>query len=922
MAAVEGAEDEIAASLTGREEQVAIAAINGPDAVVVSGDEDAVAAIAELWSDRGRRVKRLVVSHAFHSPRMEPMLAEFGRSLEGIELAQPRIPVVSNVSGELAGEEIATAGYWVRHVREAVRFMDGVGTLAAKGVSRYLELGPDGVLTALAETCLAAAGGEDAPADRSTFATVLRGDRPEPATLLAALGAVHVAGADVDWSVLFAGTEAKRVPLPTYAFQRERFWVEVRAAAGDVSAAGLGTADHPLLGASVALAGADERLLTGLLSLEDHPWLSDHVSCGALALPGAVLAELALAAGEEVGCRRVERLTLEEPLVLASGGAVQLQVAVGAPGEDGRRELALYSRPRGDGEWSRHARGAIVPAATDAAAAVPELAVWPPEDADPLSVEAIYDAAAGRGLVHGPAFQGVRAAWRRGEELFAEVELGEDQAGDAGRFGIHPALLDAALHCAGDDRDGDPLMPAEWRGMTLDAAGANALRVRVVPSGDGIALAAVDATGMPVLSVETLVREPLDRAALAAAAACGAGAADAGGTSAPPAARQRRVAAGSLRGRLDSTPEAERDAVALEIVAGIVAAVLGFASADAVEPDKTFLEMGVDSLGALQLRNRLGQASGLTLAPTLAFDQPTPRAVALHLTTLLTRTDAAAAEVSAAGQGSGTLTALVRHASADGKILEAIGLLAEAAKFRPAFASAGELPAQPPRPPLTAGEAPRLICLPSFVAGAGPFQFARFAQSFAGRRSVSALSLPGFADGEPVPASWSAAIEALAASVRAVAGGDPVVLLGHSAGGMLAHAIAEWLEDEGDGPAGVVLIDTYATQGDEWNSVMASAMAPLFGPGMETFPLESSLLTMGAYWRLIPEWEPRDIAAPGLFLRAAQPLGDAYERGLLPAWQLPETILEVPGDHFGVIGDRAESTARAVDEWLAEKGIG
>jgi pimeloyl-ACP methyl ester carboxylesterase len=155
--------------------------------------------------------------------------------------------------------------------------------------------------------------------------------------------------------------------------------------------------------------------------------------------------------------------------------------------------------------------------------------------------------------------------------------------------------------------------------------------------------------------------------------------------------------------------------------------------------------------------------------------------------------------------------------------------------------------------------------------------------------------------------------------VRAVAGADPFVLLGHSAGGMLAHAIAERLEDEGNGPAGVVLLDTYATQGEEWNRVMAVAMAPLFDPSMEQFPLDENLLTMGAYWRLIPEWEPREIAAPGLFLRAAQPLGDAFERGLLPDWQLPETILEVPGDHFGVIGDCSDSTARAIDAWLADR---
>ncbi|WP_437044489.1 type I polyketide synthase, partial [Streptomyces angustmyceticus] len=215
MVSLQASEAEVLPLLEGHEQQVSIAAVNGPQAVVVSGAESAVAEIAGHFQEDGRKVKRLRVSHAFHSPLMEPMLDEFRTVAESVVFAQPRIPVVSNVTGELAAaEQLTSPDYWVRHVREAVRFADGVRWLEEQGVTRFLEIGPDGTLTAMAQGCADSADLLVIPA--------LRKDRLESEALVAAISGMFVNGAEVQWDALFPG--ARRVDLPTYAFQHERFW--------------------------------------------------------------------------------------------------------------------------------------------------------------------------------------------------------------------------------------------------------------------------------------------------------------------------------------------------------------------------------------------------------------------------------------------------------------------------------------------------------------------------------------------------------------------------------------------------------------------------------------------------------------------------------------------------------------------------
>ncbi|MFD7505221.1 type I polyketide synthase [Streptomyces sp. NPDC059850] len=504
MIAVQASEEEVLPLVGGG---VSIAALNGPTSVVIAGDDDAVAEVAASFEQQGRKTKRLTVSHAFHSPRMDGMLDAFRQVARGLSYEAPRIPIVSNLTGEVVStEDITSPDFWVRHVREAVRFLDGVRTLEAKGVTTFIELGPDGVLTAMAQECVT---GEDA-----AFITALRKDRPEAEALTTAVARAHVRGVAVDWAGFFAGTGADRVDLPTYAFQHERFWLEPSAAAvGDVALVGLELAGHPLLGAAVPLADSDGLVFTGRLGVDTHPWLADHAVRGAVLVPGTAFVELAVRAGDQVGCDLLDELTLHAPLVLPARGGVRLQVALGAPDDTGRRPLTVLSRAEDasvEEPWTRHADGVLV-----AGAPRPEFALtaWPPPGAEAVRTEELYATLADAGLRYGPAFQGLTGAWREGNELFVEARLDDSVASGAQDYGLHPALFDSALHALGllgpaDGEQGG--LPFVWNGVSVYASGASALRVRLVLRGaDGVRLEIADSTGAPVAGVDSLVLRPV-----------------------------------------------------------------------------------------------------------------------------------------------------------------------------------------------------------------------------------------------------------------------------------------------------------------------------------------------------------------------------------------------------------------------------
>ncbi|MEV7089935.1 SDR family NAD(P)-dependent oxidoreductase [Streptomyces sp. NPDC093085] len=1479
---------------------VDIAALNGPRATVLSGDRDAVAEAAAWWEGQGRRVTRLKVSHAFHSHLMEPMLAEFAEVTAGLVYGEARIPVVSNVTGRIAGPELSTPGYWVRQVRAAVRFEGSIRWLRDEGFTHFLEVGPDATLSALAQECLDAPEGAEgaARASGTGAAVVLRTlDRrtPEPETLVRALAALHTLGLPVDWAALFAGRGAELTALPTYPFQRERYWLDADpvppATAPPATAAPPGPR-HPLLGAELRPAGEGGALLASVLSTAAHPWLADHRIGGTLLLPGTAFLDMALYAGRLLGHDLVGELVLHTPLTLPEPGAVTVRVTVSGPGSSaGQRTVRIESRP-GDGRthaedtWACHATGTLGSAPRqggedggDGHTATPR-APWPPPGAVPLPVdrspapEGFYARLAEGGLGYGPAFRGLRTAWRTPDgELLAEVALPGTPVNapanareDATSYALHPALLDAALHTvllpgalphAGPDgerggeengkRDGEesgeqagaagPLrVPFAWSGVRLSGPGASALRVRLTPDGpDRMALTATDPSGAPVLSAASVVLRPLtgparpvtragdedalfrlawarpaqqapdvgpertperaprlvvvgacppertatlrgsgaepepypDLAALArslaatgaappdtALACCPPGSGDlvadahaagrwalelvrgwlaeeryagarlalvtrdavavdgretvpglaqatawglvrsaqeehpgrfllldlaegeaagrrlpealasgepqlalrADGAYTPrlvPAAPASPAAPGTAPGG-EGTPRpldpegtalvtgggflgrlvarhlvtghgarhlllasrrgtdapgtealrteltalgasvqvaacdvGDREALA-ELLAGVdedhpltavvhtagvlddgvvsaltpdrltgvfrpkvdaavhlhdltagrdlalfvlfssVAGVLGpagqanyaaanafldalathrrrahgrpalslawgpwqeeggmtarltevsrrrigrsglvplapdeglalldracategsalvtarldpewwgpsgggateppppllrglvqgaqgaqeirgtrlrpygdgteprpaagapggrtaeerarhlgdpldlvrteaafvlghAAGAGAVAPDQELAELGLDSLTAVELRNRLAAATGLPLPATLLFDHTTPAALAAYLRERLPAEPAPPGgpqEQDGARhpdndrnhvpnhvpnqdqhqhQGrdqeaeTDSVAALFRRACRAGDAYRGMALLTVAARLRPTFGAEGPS-GRAPRPVrlASAGPAgqgpgnPGIICFPAFSALSGPHEYARFAAALQGVRTVTALPNPGFVAGEPLPESVAALVELQTAATLEAAAGGPVVLLGRSAGGWLAHEVAGRLERQGAGPVAVVLLDTYSSgsSGDAGTALGAALIAPLARDGGPAAGA-SRLTAMGGYQDLFAEWSPAPVAAPVLFVGAAEPLAPVAG-GEVPArasWELPHTALTTPGDHFSLLEAHAEATAHAVQGWLA-----
>ncbi|MET8999472.1 type I polyketide synthase [Amycolatopsis sp. NPDC004169] len=1286
---------------------VSLAAVNAPDAVVFSGTTEAVSALEAVLVAEGVKTSRLRVSHAFHSALMEPMLAGFAEIAAGLTYHEPRIPLCSTVSG--AFDEPLTSEYWVRQVREAVRFAPAVRSLLDAGAGLFLELGPDAVLTAMTRATLAA--------DPTASASVVAGSRRttgEPEQLVTALATVHCAGRAVRWADFFGARP--QVTLPTYPFEHERFWL--LPAEADVPLAGADSADHPLLRAQVQLAGTDEWLFTGRLSLRSHPWLADHTVHGTVLLPGTGFVELALAAGARLGVPRLAELALEAPLAVPADSGVDLQLAVGEPDADGHRTVTVHARAAD--VWVRHARGLLTPAGP---AAAPDWS-WPPVAAERVDAHQLYRALGDRGFGYGTASTGVRAAWSRAEEVFAEVAL---DAG-TGAFGVHPALLDAVFHAAaGLLTEGGTPLPSVFEGVQLAQPGVGALRVRVARTApDTFRVEAADATGALVLGVDSVRVRPVERQALArlrgaaplydldwvAAPAVsevdsgrlvvlgdpagpaplpdvpgtvvwpapgGSGAVDvhtgvlttlallqrwlgsgntgrlaivtrlaaglpgerpdltgaavaglvrsaqsehpgrfllvdhdsdalpleslaaavardepqvavregrflvprlqplAAGAGEPPSfghgtvlvtggtggigaivarhlveahgvrrlllvsrrgaaadgtaelvaeltglgaevrveacdvadraavealltgldgdapltavvhaagvlddgtldtltaaqttrvlapkvdaalnlheltrdlelsafvlfssaapllggqgqgnyaaansvldalARVRRGAglpahslawglwtvgmAGALGGdggeqharqirarlgllpidpgagmalfdsalasgratpvtalldpaaladlarggtlpavlrgmvrvpraaagaevslarRLAALPEADRDGVVLHEVRTAAAAVLGHASGDAIDPAAPFTELGFDSLGAVEFRNRLGRLTGLTLPSTLVFDHPTAADVAKLVRSQLE--DTGVAEQAPAGVR-GTITELVSAAHRRGDLAGALPLLVASSELSATY---GDASARRAAVQLLARgtAAPALIGIPSFLAGSGPHQFARLARELGGERRFSALRLPGTHPGDNLPATWTAAIGSLAAAVAAEAERSPVALLGYSAGGAIAHAVARRLEDDGVELAGVAMIDTYAPEDVELNrSVLTDALGQILVRDNALTPVDDhGLVAMGGYVRIYPDREARPITAPTLNLRATQALTGFGDAAPVPGWQHGGAAEWIEADHFSIIEEQAPKTAARLRGWLDSLG--
>ncbi|WP_132881500.1 type I polyketide synthase, partial [Tamaricihabitans halophyticus] len=334
----------------------------------------------------------------------------------------------------------------------------------------------------------------------------LRKDQDEETALLTALARLHVTGATVDWQPLFAGTGATFVDLPTYAFQQQWYWPTPTRRASDVRSAGLGPADHPLLGAAVELADQDEYLFTARLSTHSHPWLADHTIDGQVLVPGTALLELAIRAADEAGCAQITELVLAAPLAIPADGAMVVQVRVGTADGSGVRTVTVHSRPENAAQqWHINASGTVAPIAGGGGF---EAAQWPPVGAEPIDLANFYTELAEGGFAYGPAFAGLRAAWRRGDEVYAEVALPEGHV-DAAHYAIHPGLLDACLHAGAFSTGAVPDgVPFSFSAVNVHASGATAARVRLRPNGEGMALEIIDLSGAPIASIGALTLRP------------------------------------------------------------------------------------------------------------------------------------------------------------------------------------------------------------------------------------------------------------------------------------------------------------------------------------------------------------------------------------------------------------------------------
>ncbi|QDY80135.1 type I polyketide synthase [Streptomyces qinzhouensis] len=506
---------ELAARWEGR---LSVAAHNSPGSTVVSGDAQALAELLSLCEERGVWARRIAVDYASHSPHVDRLRERLSAELADIRPRPGTLPFCSTVTGGVIETGGLDASYWFRNLRRPVRFAPALESLLRNEHTALVEISPHPVLAMGMQEITETAGSPAA------VLSTLRRDDGGMDRFHRALAEAHVHGVPADWTTVFAGTGARPVDLPTYAFQHERFWLdETSGSRPGIAVSGQDASGHPLLGAQTFLADSGQLLLTGRLSRHSHPWLADHAVRGTVLLPGTAFLDLALHAATLLGCDRVGELVLEQPLVLPGNDAVRIQIAA-APSSDGTYTLRVHSRAENaaDGTpWTRHASG-LLSAGSPAPPTAPSGEPWPPPGAAPVDISDLYPRLPDTGYEYGPAFRNLKAVWRDGDTILAEAALDREQHADAGRFVLHPALLDAVLHALLADFHGgtDGLtLPFSWHDVGLHAAGATRVRARLVPGSDGtVGVTVSDPTGAPVAHAGALVLRPVSEKALRSSA--------------------------------------------------------------------------------------------------------------------------------------------------------------------------------------------------------------------------------------------------------------------------------------------------------------------------------------------------------------------------------------------------------------------
>ncbi|EXU62043.1 hypothetical protein Z951_43765 [Streptomyces sp. PRh5] len=490
MAAVSLGQDDVRDYVARRQSSIAV--VNGPRSTVLAGPrEELLCAVADIES-RGERARMLPVDYASHSSQVEAARERILDALADIEPQAGRIPIYSSVTGQRVDGQELTAEYWYRNLRDPVRFDLATEQMLEDGFRGFVEASPHPVLLAAIESVAESVETNDV----AVVGSLRRADGGHH-RFVRSLAEAHVRGVEFDADSVFGKWHPRRVELPTYPFQTRRLWVEP-----DREPSGEGTVGHPWLSKATPLADCGGCVLTGSISLRKHPWLADHQVQERVVVPGAAVVDLIVTAAREVGNGVVSELVQHQPLVVLE--ELDLQVAVGGPESDGSRTVRLFSRARVDEPWVCHADGVLM---SHLAPETVHAAAWPPADAVAIDPAAVYSAFAKTGIHYGPAFQAVKRAWRRGHELFAEAALTVRSEA----FGVHPVLLDAALHVIGlsapGERQDKQMLPFTWTGVSLRGIPTDSVRVhaRKLPDGryslrmtslDGRSLLAVDALEM------------------------------------------------------------------------------------------------------------------------------------------------------------------------------------------------------------------------------------------------------------------------------------------------------------------------------------------------------------------------------------------------------------------------------------------
>ncbi|MEU5367249.1 type I polyketide synthase [Streptomyces sp. NPDC005925] len=468
MASVALSEEETVGRLEPWAGRVEVAAVNGPSSVVIAGDAAALDEALESLSADGVRVRRVAVDYASHTRHVEDIRDTLAEVLAPISAQVPAVPFYSTVTGGWVEDVgVLDAGYWYRNLRQPVRFGPAVTELLDRGHGVFVEVSAHPVLVQPVTEVV-----DDSGADALVTGT-LRRDDGGVRRLLASMAELFVRGVGVDWAaVLPPGAGAARVDLPTYAFDHRHYWLQPTESGADAASLGQTAVGHPMLGAVVGMPGSAGLRATSRWSLRSYPWLVDHLAADVVVVPNAALVEVAIRLGDLSGTPVLDELTVDTPVLLPERGGRSIQVVVGEPDRAGRRSVEIHSRSTDapsdaplDTQWTRHARGTLAPAATREAA---------PDGGSVPVTEVGLDGAALR---------------------------------DAGRYGLHPALLDAAVRTVVPDG----MLPSVWTGVSLLASGAAALRVRPGgPAAEGTGLLLADSSGQCVMTVEAVLGTPFD----------------------------------------------------------------------------------------------------------------------------------------------------------------------------------------------------------------------------------------------------------------------------------------------------------------------------------------------------------------------------------------------------------------------------